>query len=222
MGLRAWCRAVKWLPPAMGMDPSSPRCDPFYEAMRRLNLPFLTHGGHGLAVQGDGHQDLGNPLLLRRALDQGGRVIVAHCASSGTVRDIRQHGKAQSETTNFQVFMDMMKEPAYQGLLYGDISAITQINRAPQALKTLLLAEDIHHRLLNGSDYPLVGILPLFSKSQLLRLELIDEQTASVIFEIQKYNPLLFDLALKRNLAWQGRRFPQQVFETAGFFQRAG
>jgi len=34
-------RAVKWLPPAMGMDPSSPRCDPFYAAMQRLNLPLL-------------------------------------------------------------------------------------------------------------------------------------------------------------------------------------
>jgi mannonate dehydratase len=51
-------------------------------------------------------------------------------------------------------------------------------------------------------------------------LGLLDEETASVVFEVQKHNPVLFDFVLKRNLAWQGRRFPRQVFETAGFFSR--
>jgi mannonate dehydratase len=111
-----------------------------------------------------------------------------------------------------------MREPAYEGLLFGDLSAVTQINRAPEALRSLLLAQDIHHRLLNGSDYPLTGILPLFSQGQLQRLGLIDEETASAVFELQRYNPLLFDLALKRNLAWNGHQFPPEVFETAGFF----
>ena len=214
-------RAVKWLPPAMGMDPSSPRCYPFYEAMQRLNLPLLTHGGHELAAQGGGHQDFGNPLLLRRALDLGVRVIVAHCASLGAAIDFRSRGKTETKSRNFQIFLDMMREPAYENLLFGDLSAITQVNRAPEAIKTLLLAEHIHHRLLNGSDYPLTGIVPLFSRSQLQRLGVIDAETASVVFEIQKFNPLLLDLVLKRNLEWQGRRFPRRVFETAGFFQHA-
>lgn len=213
-------RAVKWLPPAMGMDPSSPRCDAFYQEMQRLNMPLLTHGGHELAAQGGGHQEFGNPLLLRRALDHGVRVIVAHCASLGAAIDFRSRAGADTESRNFQLFMDMMREPAYEDLLFGDVSAIAQINRAPGALKTLLLAEKVHHRLLNGSDYPLTGIVPLFSPSQLQRLGLIDAETASVVFEVQKYNPLLFDLILKRNFEWQGRRFPREVFETADFFQR--
>ena len=215
-------RAVKWLPPAMGMDPSSARCDPFYEAMRRLDLPLLSHGGDELAAQGGGHQDFGNPLLLRRALDQGVRVIVAHCASLGAGLDLRRPGKAPPRVRNFSLFMDMMREPAYEKLLYGDLSATTQINRTSEALKTLLTAQDLHDRLLNGSDYPLVGILPLFSPGQFKRLGLLDEEAASVLFELQKYNPLLFDLALKRNIGWQGRRFPNRVFETAGFFQGPG
>ena len=213
-------RAVKWLPPAMGMDPSSPRCDPFYRAMRRLNLPLLTHGGHELAAQGGGHQEFGNPLLLRRALENGVRVIVAHCASLGAAIDFHEHSESEAASRNFQAFMHLMREPAYEDLVFGDLSAITQVNRAPEALKRLLLAEDIHHRLLNGSDYPLTGILPLFSRAQLRRLGLLDAETASVVFEVQKYNPLLFDLVLKRNLSWQGQRFPRQVFETAEFFQR--
>ncbi len=213
-------RAVKWLPAAMGMDPSSPRCDPFYEALRRLNLPLLTHGGHELAAQGGGHQEFGNPLLLRRALDHEVRVIVAHCASLGAAIDLSGHPESGAASRNFQRFMDLMRERAYEDLLFGDLSAITQVNRAPETLKTLLLAEDIHHRLLNGSDYPLTGILPLFSRTQMRRLGLLDAETASVVFEVQKYNPLLFDLILKRNLTWQGRRFPRQVFETADFFHR--
>lgn len=214
-------RAVKWLPPAMGMDPSSPRCDPFYQALQRLRLPLLTNGGDELAAQGGGHQEFGNPLLLRRALDHGVRVIVAHCASLGGVLDFHGHSESGASPTNFEAFMQLMRERAYEDLLFGDLSAITQVNRAPEALRALLLAEDIHHRLLNGSDYPLTGIVPLFSKGQLQRLGLLDAETASVVFEVQKYNPVLFDLVLKRNLSWQGHRFPRQVFETAGFFQRA-
>lgn len=211
-------RAVKWLPPAMGMDPASPRCDPFYDALQRLNLPLLTHGGHERAVRGGGRQALGNPLRLRRALERGVRVIMAHCASLGTATDLSNGDTPPGVSSNFGLFLHMMRERAFEGLLYGDLSAVTQVNRAPEALKTLLAAEDIQHRLLHGSDYPLPGILPLFSRRQLLRLGLIDPESASVVFEIQKYNPLLFDLVLKRNLSWQGHRFPCQVFETADFF----
>ena len=33
-------KALKWLPPAMGIDPSSPRCDRFYDALARHDLPL--------------------------------------------------------------------------------------------------------------------------------------------------------------------------------------
>jgi predicted TIM-barrel fold metal-dependent hydrolase len=212
-------RAVKWLPPAMGMDPASPRCDPFYAELERLDLPLLTHGGHELAAEGGGHQAYGNPQRLRRALGHGVRVIVAHCASLGDVIDIRKDRDVEPTIRNFRAFIDMMREPDYEQLLYGDLSAVTQVNRAPEALQTLLEAEDLHPRLLNGSDYPLVGILPLFSLRQLRRLGLIDEEVSRVAAELQRHNPLLFDLVLKRSLRWNGHRFPNKVFETADFFR---
>lgn len=217
-----WCaergaRAVKWLPPAMGMDPSSPRCDPFYAALKELDLPLLSHGGKELAVQGGAHQEYGNPLHLRRALEHGVRVIVAHCASEGEGLDLRK-GPNGPKATNFSLFMAMMRDPAYEGLLHGDLSAITQINRAPDALQSLIEADDLHGRLLNGSDYPLPGVVPLFSREQHVRLGLIEPATADTVFELQHYNPLLFDLVLKRSLRWQGRGFAKEVFETAGFF----
>ena len=80
--------AVKWLPNAMGIDPGSRRCDPFYEALARHRAPLLTHGGRERAVKGTGVDAFGNPLLLRRALDHGVRVIVAHCASFGSGVDL--------------------------------------------------------------------------------------------------------------------------------------
>ena len=45
-------RAVKWLPPAMGIDLRSPRCAASYEAMKRLDLPLLVHVGEEVAVPG--------------------------------------------------------------------------------------------------------------------------------------------------------------------------
>jgi mannonate dehydratase len=80
--------AVKWLPAAMNIDPDSKLCDRFYEAAARLKMPVITHAGLERAVQGVERQEFGNPLRLRRALDAGVRVVVAHCASMGEDRDI--------------------------------------------------------------------------------------------------------------------------------------
>ena len=38
-------RAIKWLPQGMGINPASPKCDAFYAACARLNLPIICHTG---------------------------------------------------------------------------------------------------------------------------------------------------------------------------------
>ena len=82
-------RAVKWLPSAMGMDPASPKCDRFYQALVSLNLPLLTHSRRGEGGPwGFTVGTFNNPLRFRRPLDQGVRVIIAHCASLGEDIDI--------------------------------------------------------------------------------------------------------------------------------------
>ena len=48
-----------------------------------------------------------------------------------------------------------MEEPRYQEQLYGEISAMTQVNRLTDPLVVLLGRTDLHHRLISGSDYPL-------------------------------------------------------------------
>jgi len=215
---QAGARAIKWLPEAMGIDPASKRCVPFYQAMQRLNLPLLSHAGHETAVGTEGSKESGNPLLLRSALDQGVKVIVAHCASLGSATDLDK-GDNSSARPCFDLFVRMMGESKYEGLLYGDISAMLQMNRLDQPIKQLLLKEEWHTRLINGSDYPLPGILPVIPMKQIVRMGLVSEEQSSVLREVRRYNPLWFDFLLKKMLRWQGKGFANSVFETRRYFQ---
>ena len=103
--------------------------------------------------------------------------------------------------------------------LYADISAVTQFNRA-EVLETLLARPDWHDRLLNGSDYPLPGILPLISLDKLSKLKLLDAEAKPFLNGLREHNPLLFDFALKRLLRRNGVGFANSVFETRDFFDR--
>ncbi len=218
-------RAVKWLPAAMGMDPAAPRCDAFYDALVRLNLPLISHAGEEKAVHGAGRAECNNPLRLRRALDRGVRVVVAHCASLGNDVDLDvdvdlDRGAKGPHTPSFDLFARMMAEPAYEGLLFADISAIAQRNRSISTLKAIIEREEWHGRLLNGSDYPLPGIIPLFTPRRLEAAGLLSPGSADVLTRLQEHNPLLFDFALKRLLQSNGRRLPASVFHTRDFFLR--
>lgn len=216
---RNGARAVKWLPAAQGMDPASPLCDPFYEAAAELDIPLLVHAGAELAVHGGNTEDYGNPLRLRRPLEHGVRVIVAHCASLGHGVDLDRGTKGASVSA-FALFKRLMDEPRYDGLLFGDLSAITQVNRVGAALDTVVTRQDWHGRLLNGSDYPLPGVLPLFSLKQMVRRGHVAEADADVLSAIRRHNPLLFDFVLKRTLSVGGKRFGPAAFQTRDFFNR--
>lgn len=212
-------RAVKWLPAAMGIDPASPRCDAFYAELAKLDLPLITHGGMERAVSVADRQHLGNPLLLRRALEHGVRVILAHCATLGQDRDL-DRGEHGPYVASFSLFARLMDDPRYRATLFGDVSAVAQVNRAGPALVALLEREEWHPRLLNGSDYPLPGIVPLYSIGRLVQLGAIEEGLAPVLAEVREHNPLLFDFVLKRHLRAAGKGFPASVFETRSFFER--
>jgi mannonate dehydratase len=223
---RDGARAVKWLPGAMGMDPASPRCGRFYEAAARLKLPVISHAGLERAVLGTDTQDFGNPLRLRRALDAGVRVVVAHCASMGEDRDLDK-GPDGPLVESFSLFERLMQEKKYEKNLFGDISAMTQVTRAGPALAKVIEREHWHPRLLNGSDYPLPGVMPIFSVDYLVSLKLVEESAAPVLKEIRAHNPLLFDFVLKRHLrsgrtgANAGKSLAKSVFETRSFFAAA-
>jgi predicted TIM-barrel fold metal-dependent hydrolase len=209
---RRGARIVKWLPNAMGIDPSDSLCDPFYEKMKELDLILLSHGGEEKAVEAEEDQKLGNPLLLRRALDHGVKVIVAHCAGLGTNGDL--DSKERKVVDNFDLFLRLMDDKRYEGLVFGEISAMTQFNRSGKPLRTMLAREDLHERLVNGSDYPLPAVNLLIRTRPLVKQGYIRAAEGGSLREIYDYNPLLFDFVLKRTLKLPGssKGFPASVF----------
>ncbi len=209
---REGARAVKWIPSIMGMDPASSRCDRFFAAAAKLNIPIISHAGLERAVLG-GNQEYGNPLRLRRALDAGVRIIVAHCASMGQDIDLDK-GENGPYVDSFELFARLFEVEKYKHRLFGDISAMTQINRAGPALARVVEREHWHARLLNGSDYPLPGVMPIFSVDSLVSLGLVQASAAPVLKDIRAHNPLLFDFVLKRHLRSNGKALSRTVFET--------
>lgn len=207
-------RLIKWLPNAMGIQPSSPQCDAYYAKMKQLNLTLLSHGGEEKAVEAEEDQKLGNPLLLRRALDHGVKVIVAHCAGLGENEDL--DSPRRERRSNFDFFVRLMDEKKYEGLVFGEISAMTQFNRMGTPLTTILQREDFHPRLVNGSDYPLPAVNVLIRTGALAKAGYIAAEDRSLLNEIYDCNPILFDFVLKRRLRVPGtaKGLPVSVFQS--------
>ena len=218
---RLGARALKWIPAAQGIDPASAQCDSFYTALVRLDLPLISHAGEERATPGD--DTLGNPLRLRRPLEHGVRVVVAHCASMGASEDL-DRGRQGAWTDNFALFERLMDEPGHVGKLFGDLSALTQSARAGVSLKRVLERAgpggDWAGRLLNGSDYPLPAIMPLFSPRQLAEAGYLAVTAVEPLTAIRRHHPLLFDFVLKRHLQYAGKRLAPAIFETRDFFVR--
>ena len=208
-------RAIKWLPSGMGIDPANPKCDAFYKKAAALNIPIISHTGAESAVQG-GEQAHGNPLRMRRALDNGVRVVLAHCASEGYDLDTDNGNK---RVKSIALFTRLMESPDYKTLAFGEISALTLINHAA-AIKPILQRTDWHGRLLNGSDYPLPGIYPLINTLQLAKMDLLKPEYLPFLQQVKAYNPLMFDFAVKRLIEADGVSFANSVFETRPFFDR--
>jgi uncharacterized protein len=212
-------RAIKWLPNAMGIDPASPRCDAFYEQLAALQLPLITHCGQEQAVDAREDQELGNPFRLRRALDRGVRIVVAHCASSGRVQNLDEGGGTLDA---FDAFMRLFTDRRWEKQLFADISALIQVNRCGRPLREMLLSRDLHPRLVNGSDYPLPAIDPLVSTRTLLDKGYISSEERKQLNSIFVANPLLFDFAVKRTVKVEYKSaihtFSPAVFESSWLF----
>eukprot|EP00755_Sulcionema_specki_P003198 Sspe_Gene.119846::Locus_116940_Transcript_1_1_Confidence_1.000_Length_1785::g.119846::m.119846 len=204
-------RVVKWLPNTQYINPASPLCTPFYQAMHRLGMTLLCHVGdeHSITFCGVANK-LGNPLLLRSALDHHVRVVMAHCASEGYNEDLDSDFKS---TENFDLFLRMMGEERYKDLLFADISALSCFRRLPYFIK-VLDTPSIHPRLVYGSDYPVPCVPLVVQTSKLAGLGLLTSAEAQLIDVIKESNPLLANLAILRLAAspTSRRSLPPCVF----------
>src|SRR5256886_17217112 len=98
--------------------------------MKELHLVLLNYCGEQKAVEAQEDQRFGNPLLLRRALDHGVKVVIAHCAGLGDNEELDDPKRPR--VPNFDLFLRLMSEKRYEGLLFADNYAMTQYNRIGQ------------------------------------------------------------------------------------------
>jgi mannonate dehydratase len=137
---------------------------------------------------------------------------MAHVASLGTGIDLDD--PEEREVSNFDLFLRLMDEKKYEGLLYGEISAITLANRLPLPLATIIERSDLHSRLVNGSDYPIPAVNVVIRTSDLVSAGFITARERLLLNEIYDINPLLFDFVLKRTLRHPetGNQLPPGIF----------
>ena len=181
---------LKWLPSIQGIDPADERLIPFYNRLRELGLPLLSHTGEeeSFTCKND---SLGDPERLRLPLQLGVRVIAAHAASNG-----RNGGEP-----NFDRFLRLCGEFPN---LYADVSALTQLNRLSH-LPRLLIHHELHGRLLYGTDMPLINTVIVSPWAFSFRLS---PRRLLAITRIK--NPWDQDMALKEALG-----LPPAVFGNA-------
>lgn len=151
---------VKLIPPIQGLrldDEEAEvkaRLTEFYQLLKKYELPLLVHldeeGTFSKELE-KRFRDFVGVLGIRRALDMGVTVIVAHAAS----RESAVHGHGSTGSA-YRDLLSLMQEPKYKGLLYADISALpTIVTRADHLCKVSRDFAPQPERLLWGSDYPL-------------------------------------------------------------------
>jgi predicted TIM-barrel fold metal-dependent hydrolase len=215
---RAGVRFIKWLPNAMGINPSPDdprlrkRLVDYYQAMINNGMILITHTGDEKATEAEDYQHLGNPLYLKLPLDMGLKVVMAHIGSLGECKP-EDKSVCAVGTPYLDLAIQMMRKEEYRNILFADISALTQFNRL-HALDTVIGASDIHSNLINGSDYPLPAVNFVIQTRALVSSGHITEDERTLINEIYDVNPLLFDYVLKRTIrhSKNGQRFPPKIF----------
>ncbi len=133
---------IKWLPAIQHIDPSDPAIIPFYRMLKELDLPLLVHTGAERSFSSS-HDALGDPCLLRLALEEGVTVIAAHLATTGKKGGVEYIDRLLPMLTQYDN-------------LYTDISSLTQLNKV-RYLSKVLSRQDLFKKFLFGSDFPLTN-----------------------------------------------------------------
>jgi len=205
-------RLVKWHPNSMHFDPAHSKCEAFYQTVAELHMIILTHTGyeHGISPP-EPAQECGNPLRLRNGLNHGVKFIAETCATEGVALDL--DSPDHPEVSMFDLWLRLMDEARYEGLLWGDISAVISHKRVKQ-LHRLINRTDLHHRLVFGSGYPFPCFNVAVHTRKFVSERLLTANQKRLVNELYHHNPLLFDLVLKRNLRTpEGNKFSDCIFQ---------
>lgn len=143
----------KWMPSAQLIDFENPdvqgKLGRFYAKLAEIRLPLLLHTGIETTIPAprDGYEKFNNPLYIKKALDMGVTVILAHCGCS--FFDATQDDFLDEALGLFRKRVD--DHPDWN--LYADISALFSPFRARKVLKRIFETVPAD-RLIYGSDFP--------------------------------------------------------------------
>jgi hypothetical protein len=179
---------IKWLPAAMGIDPSSPAVLPFYRRMESAGLALLVHSGGSERTFAEVDPTLKDLALLELPLRQGVPVVVAHSAVPVLL---------SGDENQVPLLRRMLREHPH---LWVDNSGMANLSRFPH-LPRLARDAEIVARTLYGSDYP----VPTNAFWYLRRLG-----PARVAALERERNPLRRDVETKRALG-----FPDETLTRA-------
>ncbi|MCF6354232.1 MAG: amidohydrolase family protein [Candidatus Polarisedimenticolaceae bacterium] len=146
------CRGAKFLQNYWGIDLNDRCFIPYYEKLKSHNLPLIIHIGSEYSVDSDLRYERAD--MLKLPLETGLTVIAAHMGL-GRIhhkllfwKNLSRNPKTFDE--DYFILLDMLQN---HDNLYADISAILVPLRA-RALRHLSQQQEIHHKLLFGTDYP--------------------------------------------------------------------
>jgi mannonate dehydratase len=154
---------------------------------------------------------------MKHALNEGADVTMLHIGRIGL--------KDEPGRYSVQFFRTLYQADRFPGTLRGEISAVPYDETVGLLWQVAARSRgEGPLRFVNGSDYPAVTPY-LFVKHKTLKKLVkpgkggplsdgayITEDQQAALDEIYRYNPLLFDFALKRTLVNNGVDIPREVF----------
>jgi len=146
---RAGACLLKWIPLHHNIDLADERTGAALVRCAELGLPVLVHMGEEftLTTQRPEYRPLRTLLPVLERLHRRGSmptVIVAHAATPVT---------PWGETESYRLLLEALRGPFRRAPLYADISALTAVTKR-RFLLDLACRQDLHGRLLFGSDFP--------------------------------------------------------------------
>ncbi|MBK9126605.1 MAG: amidohydrolase family protein [Phycisphaerales bacterium] len=146
---RAGACLLKWIPLHHNIDPADERTVAALVRCAELGLPVLVHMGEEftLTTQRPAYRPLRMLLPVLEQLYRRGTmptVIVAHAATPVT---------PWGETESHRLLLEALRGALRRAPLYADISAMTAVTKRGFLL-SLARQQDLHGRLLFGSDFP--------------------------------------------------------------------
>jgi predicted TIM-barrel fold metal-dependent hydrolase len=146
------CRGAKLLQNYWRVDLNDTRFIPYYERLATHRLPMIVHIGSEYSIQSDSRYERVDMLELPLAC--GVKVIAAHMGLGRIAYKLRFWRNLSPHPDTFDAdYFILLEKLASIPNLYADISAILAPFRA-RALRHLSAQQQVHDKLLFGTDYP--------------------------------------------------------------------